>query len=122
VPIWRSSVTTDETHATGASPTLFGRPGARARDRVEAAERRVDNDRSNNSNRGNAGLERARLELLDIECNCARGACLRNHLDNLPREVDHNQPIKGFNRRHERCLLDQPPTPADFMRCSKCAC
>ena len=39
----------------------------RARDRVEAAERRVDNDRSNNPNRGSAGLERARLELYDIE-------------------------------------------------------
>jgi hypothetical protein len=39
----------------------------RARDRVEAAERRVDNDRSNNPNRGRAGLERARLELSEIE-------------------------------------------------------
>ena len=39
----------------------------RARDRLEAAERRVDNDRSNNPNRGRAGLERARLELSDIE-------------------------------------------------------
>ena len=39
----------------------------RARDRVEAAERRVDNDRSNNPNRGSAGLERARRELSDIE-------------------------------------------------------
>jgi hypothetical protein len=39
----------------------------RARDRVEAAERRVDNDRSNNPNRGSAGLERARLELSKIE-------------------------------------------------------
>ena len=39
----------------------------RARDRVEAAERRVDNDRSNNPNRGSAGLERARLELSDME-------------------------------------------------------
>jgi hypothetical protein len=39
----------------------------RARDRVEAAERRVDNDRTNNPNRGFAGLERARLELNAIE-------------------------------------------------------
>ena len=39
----------------------------RARDRVEAAERRVENDPSNNPNRGSAGLERARLELYDIE-------------------------------------------------------
>ena len=35
----------------------------RARDRVEAAERRIDNDRTNNPNRGRAGLERAQLEL-----------------------------------------------------------
>jgi len=39
----------------------------RARDRVEAAERRVDNDRTNNPNRGLAGLERAPLELYAIE-------------------------------------------------------
>jgi len=39
----------------------------RARDRVEAAERRVDNDRAKNPNRGLAGLERARLELYAIE-------------------------------------------------------
>ena len=39
----------------------------RARDGVEAAERRVVNDRSNNPNRGSAGLEHARLELSDIE-------------------------------------------------------
>ena len=39
----------------------------RARDRVEAAERRVDNDHSNNPTRGSAGLERARLELSDVE-------------------------------------------------------
>jgi hypothetical protein len=38
----------------------------RARDRVEAAERRVDNDGSNNPTRGSAGLERARLEFYDI--------------------------------------------------------
>ena len=35
----------------------------RPRDRVEAAERRIDNDRTNNPNRGRAGLERAQLEL-----------------------------------------------------------
>ena len=39
----------------------------RARDRVEAAERRVDNDRAKKPNRGLAGLERARLELYAIE-------------------------------------------------------
>ena len=36
----------------------------RARDRVEAAERRIENDRSNNPSRGRAG---ARLELHEIE-------------------------------------------------------
>ena len=35
----------------------------RARDRVAAAERRIDNDRTNNPNWGPAGLERAQLEL-----------------------------------------------------------
>ena len=39
----------------------------RARDRVEAAERRVDHDRTNKPNRSRAGLERARLELHAIE-------------------------------------------------------
>ena len=39
----------------------------RARDRVEAGERRFDNDRTNNPNRGRVGLERAQLELHVIE-------------------------------------------------------
>ena len=39
----------------------------RARDRVAAAERRIDNDRSSNPNRGRAGLERAQFELAVIE-------------------------------------------------------
>ena len=39
----------------------------RARDRVEAAERRFENDRTNHPNRGRAGLERAQLELHVIE-------------------------------------------------------
>jgi hypothetical protein len=39
----------------------------RARDRVAAAERRIDNDRTNNANRGRAGLERAQLALSVIE-------------------------------------------------------
>jgi hypothetical protein len=33
------------------------------RERVAAAERRIDNDRTNNPNWGRAGLERAQLEL-----------------------------------------------------------
>jgi hypothetical protein len=39
----------------------------RARDRVAAAERRLDNDPSSNPNRGRAGLERAQLELSVLE-------------------------------------------------------
>jgi hypothetical protein len=39
----------------------------RARDRVAAAKRRVDNERSNIPSRGRAGLERAQRELSIIE-------------------------------------------------------
>jgi hypothetical protein len=39
----------------------------RARDRVAAAERRIDNDRRSNPNSARAGFERARLELSVIE-------------------------------------------------------
>jgi len=39
----------------------------RARDRVAAAERRIDNKRSHNPERARAGLERAQLELSVIE-------------------------------------------------------
>jgi hypothetical protein len=39
----------------------------RARDQVEAAERRIENDHTSNPNRGRAGLERAQLELHIIE-------------------------------------------------------
>ena len=39
----------------------------RARDRVAAAERRIDNERSNIPNWGHAGLERAQRELSTIE-------------------------------------------------------
>ena len=39
----------------------------RARDRVGAAERRIENERSPNSEKGRAGLKRAQLELSIIE-------------------------------------------------------
>jgi hypothetical protein len=39
----------------------------RARDRVAAAERRIENDRGGNPKRGRAGLKRAQLELSVIE-------------------------------------------------------
>ena len=39
----------------------------RARDRVEAAERRIDNDPTSKPNRGGAGLQRAQVELRIIE-------------------------------------------------------
>ena len=44
----------------------------RARDRVEAAYRRVDHDRTNNPDRARAGLERARLDLYAIESDLRR--------------------------------------------------
>ena len=44
----------------------------RARDRVEAAQRRVDNDRTSNPNRGRAGLKRAQLNLYTIESELRR--------------------------------------------------
>jgi hypothetical protein len=39
----------------------------RTRDRVAAAQRRIDNERTSNPNRGRAGLERAQLKLSVIE-------------------------------------------------------
>ena len=46
----------------------------RARDRVEAAERRVDSDRTSKPDRSQAALERARIKLRAIEANLrARG-------------------------------------------------
>ena len=39
----------------------------RARDRVAAAERRIDHDHTSNPDRGRAGSERAQLELHIIE-------------------------------------------------------
>jgi hypothetical protein len=39
----------------------------RARDRVAAAERRIDNERNHNLERGRAGLKRAQLESSVIE-------------------------------------------------------
>jgi len=39
----------------------------RARDRVAPAQRRIDNDRTSNPNRGRAGLERAQLELTESQ-------------------------------------------------------
>ena len=44
----------------------------RARDRVEAAHRRVGNDRTSNPNRARAGLERAQLNLYTIESELRR--------------------------------------------------
>jgi len=39
----------------------------RARDRVEAAKRRIENDHTSSPNRGPAGLERAQFQLHIIE-------------------------------------------------------
>jgi hypothetical protein len=53
----------------------------RARDRVAAAERRIDNDRTNNPDRGRAGLERAQLELSVIEAQLRLRGLLGRWLD-----------------------------------------
>jgi hypothetical protein len=50
----------------------------RARDRVEAAQRRVDNDRTSNPNRGRAGLERASSTCTPSSRNYAGGASLND--------------------------------------------
>jgi hypothetical protein len=55
--------TAQETHAAEASAVHTIADWERARERVAAAERRIDNDRTNNPNWGRAGLERAQLEL-----------------------------------------------------------
>ncbi len=57
---------TQQTHAAGASPVHRCRPGARTGP-SRGAERRIDNDRTNNPDRGRAGLERAQLEVHVIE-------------------------------------------------------
>jgi hypothetical protein len=50
--------TAQQTHAAGASAVHLA-DLERARDRVAAAERRIDNDRRSSPNRGHTGLERA---------------------------------------------------------------
>ena len=52
----------------------------RARDRVAAAKRRIDNDPMSNSRRGRAGLKTAQLELSVIEYSYARAASLSDAL------------------------------------------
>jgi hypothetical protein len=49
----------------------------RARDRVEAAHRRVDNDRTSNPNRGRAGLERSQFNLYTIESELRRRGIIK---------------------------------------------
>jgi hypothetical protein len=56
----------------------------RARDRVEAAERRIDNDHTSNPDRGRAGLERAQLELHIIESQLRLRGLLSDVLDQAP--------------------------------------
>src|SRR2546427_9719923 len=53
----------------------------RARDRVAAAKRRIDNDRTNNPNWGSAGLERAQLELSVITSQLRLRGLLEGWLD-----------------------------------------
>jgi hypothetical protein len=59
----RGSLVTVTPHPICASRQYTIADWERARDRVAAAERRIDNDRTNNPNWGRAGLERAQLEL-----------------------------------------------------------
>jgi hypothetical protein len=76
----------------------------RARDRVAAALRRIDNDRRSNPNRGRAGLERAqlgdpgedvagphrRLWILAIHTSSLRRAMIPNYVKGL-KEFEHWQ-------------------------------
>jgi hypothetical protein len=57
----------------------------RARDRVAAAERRIDNERLNIPYRGRAGLERAQRELSVIEAQLRLGASLSDDSIELSR-------------------------------------
>jgi hypothetical protein len=70
----------------------------RARDRVEAAERRIDNDRTNNPNRGRAGLERAQLELHVIESQLRLRPEMMASIVLLPSTKDQGA-IDPFERR-----------------------
>ena len=79
----------------------------RARDRVAAAERRIDNDRSSNPNRGRAGLERAQLELSVIESQLRLRGLLRDDDDDEGKTRPGNQalddtPITGVLRQRLR--------------------
>src|SRR5260221_12540002 len=67
----------------------------RARDRVAAAERRIDNDRTNNPNWGRAGLEPAQLELTVITSPLR----LPGLLDGLP---DRPLPFRVASRSKRR--------------------
>jgi hypothetical protein len=62
----------------------------RARDRVAAAERRIDNDRSY-PNRGRAGLERAQLELAVVESQLRSRGLLRDDDDDEGKTRPGNQ-------------------------------
>ena len=57
----------------------------RAKDRVEAAKRRIANDYTRNPNRGCAGLERAQLELHVIETQLRLRGLLESCLDRASR-------------------------------------
>jgi hypothetical protein len=56
----------------------------RARDRVAAAERRIDNDHTSNPNRGRAGLERRSSNYTSSSRNYACVASLSDVLDQAP--------------------------------------
>ena len=92
----------------------------RARDRVAAAERRIDNDRTNNPNWGRAGLERAQLELSVITSQLRlRGQCRSSNANGLygqvlpkPMGIITISQIHGsFADSRVRVLSPQPTSP-----------
>ena len=75
----------------------------RARDRVAAAERRIDNDRSSNPNRGRAGLERAQLELAVIEAQLRlRGPLSNGSIELFRHPGEHVEGPRSRLRRKTR--------------------
>jgi len=87
----------------------------RARDRVAAAERRIDNDRRSNPYRGHTGLERAQLKLSVIESQLRlRGAFASGRSG--PRERKASQPCGRdvvSNQRRTPIRYDDPDPDRD---------
>ena len=90
----------------------------RARDRVAAAERRIDNDRKSNPNRGRAGLERAQLELSVIESQLRLRGLLRHDDDDEGKTRPGNQAhVAASGRRAPLSSIGRLDTRAGRRRC-----